>query len=176
MECKVCRAGDDGSVATAQDAKDLSSLSNVIESGATSSNEKEQGEGEEISTQWKGGENEDFAGHDYLSRWAGINMSIKPELTDILSESAPKPDDWSYDFPEGTIPQKFDGTPMGEKLAHSYAHAWHPIYKIGHADHFLTERMNNAVDQSEESTDRYQEVAYAMHFLQDLGNPLHRLW
>ncbi|WP_167879987.1 hypothetical protein [Halorhabdus rudnickae] len=161
------------SVATSQDAESLASLSSVIESGATSSGENEEGS-ENISPQWKGGDGDgNYDGHNYLSRWAGKNMNIDDELSETLSNNAPKPDDWPYDFPPGTIPQKFDGTPTGEDLAQSYAHAWNPLTKIGHADHFLDERMNNAVDHAEESTERYQEVGYAMHFLQDLGNPLH---
>ncbi|WP_136688449.1 phospholipase C/P1 nuclease family protein [Halorhabdus amylolytica] len=158
------------SVATTQDAESLANLSSVIESGATSSGENEEGS-ENISPQWKRGTKDKHEGHNYLARWAGKNMNIDDDLSDALFNNAPKPDGWDYDFPK--IPERFEDPPTGNDRAHSYAHAWNPLTKIGHADHFLDERMNNAVDHAEESTERYQEVGYAMHFLQDLGNPLH---
>ncbi|MEF8882311.1 MAG: hypothetical protein V5A34_07310 [Halapricum sp.] len=154
---------------TASDFKTVPTLAKVINSGV-----KAETQGDDIGTMW----NMD-SGHDVISYWAGHNMDIYPELYLTLEDESPNPDNWDYDFPDlsliswnaGQIQQNMDGFP--ETVTHAYAHAYNPDTKMGHADHWVGDKMKDALEYDPESNDRYLQVGYAMHFLEDLGNPLH---
>lgn len=71
-------------------------------------------------------------------------------------------------FPEDVFP---------EDAAQAYAHAWNPDPALttqgptGKAPHYANKYMKEA--ESKRGKNSYKYLAYGMHLIQDLGNPLH---
>lgn len=153
--------------ATTADSKTVPTLAGVINSGVEA-----EMQDDDVGLMWNP---ED--GHDVISYWAAQNMQL-PE-GDILEEASKEPDDWNYDFPDlttvwygaGEIQEYMGGFP--EKTTHAYAHAYNPDIKMGHADHWVGDKMKEALKYGGWDDKRYEKVGYAMHFLEDLGNPMH---
>jgi len=155
--------------ATTADLKTVPTLAEVINSGIEA-----QTQDNDVGLMWMPEQ-----GHNAISYWAGQNMNIWPGLSITLEEASPKPDDWNYDFPDlttvwygaGEIQEYMDGFP--EEVTHAYAHTYNPDIKMGHADHWVGDKMKEALEHGEQDDERYRKVGYAMHFLEDLGNPMH---
>lgn len=166
--------------ATTADSKTAPTLAGVINSGIEA-----QTQDNDVGLMWMPEQ-----GHNAISYWAGQNMNIGSDLCSILKEESKKPDRWNYDFPDmtkyaytvGEVQEWLGGFP--EKVTHAYAHAYTPGIAVplsvgsinvplGHADHWVGDEMQDALEHRPRSDNRYVQVGHAMHFLEDLGNPMH---
>ena len=157
-----------------EDAATLSELSDVIGSGMK---DDDTGEIEEVEPMWH-----PDSTHEKITEIA-VNSGAKPGSLDNVTTSdigewSRIPDDeerMDYD----PAPEIFPDDIFPEEKAQAYAHAWNPdpvglqavTGPVGGGPKYTQKFMKNAEDNSGE--DRFKQLAFAMHIIEDLANPLH---
>jgi hypothetical protein len=151
----------------------------------------------DVSAQWWTGEEyETGNSHHIINYYAGMNLGLEPWHCDNLKSHGGDPDHWeNYDidpvseFHEILYEYIKDKAPKDP--ARMWAHAYSPtdfaIYdprdplsladaiKWGSADEFAHDHMEKAhdADANNNKERQYRKMGHALHFLTDVGNPMH---
>ena len=123
-----------------------------------------------VSTQWSP-EN-----HGDIAYWAGKNINIGESYSLDLEDYAPDPDSFYYNVSD-EIPDDIEN--LFGQVIHSYTHYWNPnpgfqTGPSGLAPSYTEADMIIARDNfSSNRAKANRHLAYASHYLADLGQPLH---
>ncbi len=143
------------------DATEASDVHSTINAGAKELWKEEAGG--QVSIQWKADDS-----HQIMNYFAGKNLDLDENKCMTLQYAGDDPDNWEYNV--SGVPEAWEEAL--QEPGRRYTHAHDPITQIGVAHRWAQDYMVNS-QNADSQLSTYKNMGYALHFLADMGNPMH---